>query len=111
MQISPPFASQIARQATADAVVPAGQATDMERLALALLTCSEKCELEAGLVVHITPALTVDGLAGLAGLGEYSVVLLLDYLLETGFVARRRQRLVLAQPEALYRLALGAAPQ
>jgi hypothetical protein len=110
MQISSPFASSATRTAVADAAVPAGQATDMERLALALLTCSLKCEIEAGLVVNITPALSVEALAGLAGLGEYSTALLLEYLLESGFVARRRQRLVLAQPEVLYRLALGAAP-
>jgi len=111
MQISSPFASQSARQLATDAVVPAGQATDMERLALALLSCAEKCEIEAGLTLHITPALSVEALAGLAGVGDYSTALLLDYLLEAGFVARRRQRFMLAQPEALYRLALGAKPQ
>jgi len=111
MQISSPIASQSARQPATDAVVPAGQATDMERLALALLSCAEKCEIEAGLTLHITPALSVEALAGLAGVGDYSTALLLDYLLEAGFVARRRQRFMLAQPEALYRLALGAKPQ
>ena len=96
--------------AAADAVVPAGFATDMERLALALLNCAEKCEIEAGLVLHITPALPLEALGGLAGLGDYSVALLVDYLLTAGIVAWRRQRLLLSQPEALYRLALGAAP-
>jgi hypothetical protein len=110
MLTSPSFAIQATRPVTADAAMPAAQATDMERLALALLGCAEKCEIEAGLALHITPPLSAEALASLAGLGEYSAALLLDYLLEAGFVARRRQRFLLAQPEALYRLALGMTP-
>jgi hypothetical protein len=110
MQITSPFATPATRTVTADAAVPRTQATDMERLALALLTCAEKCEIEAGLAMHITPPLSAEALAGLAGLGEYSTALLLDYLLEAGFVTRRRQRFILAQPAALYSLALGAPP-
>lgn len=110
MQITSPFLTPASRELTADAAVPAAQATDMERLALALLNCAEKCEIEAGLVMHITRPISVEALAGLAGLGEYSAALLLNYLLEAGFVARRRSRFILAQPAALYRLALGAAP-
>lgn len=97
-------------QLPADAAVPAELAPDMERLALALLNCAEKHEIEAGLVLHITPALPLETLAGLAGLGDYSAALLLDYLLGAGVIARRRARLLLANPAALYRLALGAEP-
>jgi len=110
MQIISPFAIPATRPATADAALPAAQASEMERLALAMLQCAEKLEIEAGLVLQITPALSVEGLVALAGLGEYSTALLLDYMLAAGFVARRRQRFVLAQPEALHRLALGVAP-
>ena len=104
------FATSPARQSAADAALPAAQASDMERLALAMLQSAEKLEIEAGLVLQVTPALSVEGLAALAGLGEYGTALLLDYMLEAGFVARRRQRFVLARPEALHRLALGVAP-
>jgi hypothetical protein len=97
-------------RAPADAAVSAHDATDMERLALTLLNCAEKCEIEAGLVLHVTPPLTVEALASMAGLDAYSVVLLLEFMLEAGYVTRRRQRLLLASPAALYRLALGAAP-
>lgn len=110
MQTNSPFATPVRQPATADAAMPVAIATDMERLALALLNVVETCEIEAGLAVHITPALSVETLAGLAGLNEYSVALLLDYLVEAGFVASWRGRLLLSQPEALYRLALGAAP-
>lgn len=110
MLSSSPFATPPARPVEADAALPAAQASDMERLALALLRCAEKIEIEAGLVLHITPALTVEALAALAGLGDYSVALLLEYLLDSGFVTRRRARFVLAQPASLHRLALGAAP-
>lgn len=94
----------------ADAPLPAGFATDMERLALALLNGAERCEIEAGLVLHVTPPLTAEALGNLAGIGGYSAALLVEYLLTAGFVARRRQRLVLANLDALYRLALGTAP-
>jgi hypothetical protein len=110
MQITSPFSASVSRQVTADAAVPAAQATDMERLALALLSCADKCEIEAGLVVQITPPLSAEALARLAGLSEYSAALLLGYLLEAGFVGRWRNRFILAQPAPLYRLALGAAP-
>jgi hypothetical protein len=110
MQIVTPFATPATRPLTADAELPAAQATDMERLALALLGCAQKYEIEAGLVVQITPVLTVEGLAGLAGIGEYSTALLLDYLFSAGIITQRRQRLLLTQPAALHRLALGAAP-
>lgn len=105
-----PFPTISARHANADVALPVAQASEMERLALAMLQCAERLEIEAGLVLQITPALSVEGLAALAGLGEYSTALLLDYMLEAGFVARRRQRFVLVQPEALHRLALGVAP-
>jgi hypothetical protein len=94
----------------AERTVPAGFATDMERLALVLLNSAEKFEVEAGLTLQITPALTAEELASLAGIGAYSAGLLLEYLLEACFIARRRQRFVLARPEVLYRLALGGAP-
>jgi hypothetical protein len=110
MQIIAPFVSPAAQPVAADAVVPSSLASDMELLALALLNTAEKCEIEAGLVLQITPALTIEGLAALAGLGEYGTALLLDYLIGAGVVAWRRQRLLLARPEALYRLALGVAP-
>lgn len=93
-----------------DARLPPTQATDMERLALALLGCAQKCEIEAGLVVQITPALTLEACARLAGIGDYSAALLVEYLLEAGIVIRRRQRFLLVQPAGLQRLALGAAP-
>jgi hypothetical protein len=110
MLTSSPFASPQTRPVTADAALPVAAATDMERLALAMLQCAEKYEIEMGLVLQITPALPVEALARLAGLSVCGAALLLDYMLEAGFVARRRQRFVLAQPEALHRLALGVAP-
>ncbi|HYP62852.1 MAG TPA: hypothetical protein VEQ16_03140 [Acidocella sp.] len=110
MQTVTQFATPVTRPLTADAAMPVAQATDMERLALALLGCAEKYEIEAGLVVQITPPLSMEGLAGLAGIGEYSTALLLDYLLSAGVIVQRRQRLLLAQPAALHQLALGAAP-
>ena len=69
-----PFPTISARHANADVALPVAQASEMERLALAMLQCAERLEIEAG------------------------------------FVARRRQRFVLVQPEALHRLALGVAP-
>jgi hypothetical protein len=110
MQIVSPFALSATRPVRADAALPVAQASEMERLALAMLQCAERLEIEAGLVLQITPVLPVEGLAALAGVGEHSTALLLEYLLEAGFVARRRQRFVLAQPEALHCLALGVAP-
>ena len=110
MQTSPSFPAPAAIPVIADSAVPVRLVTDMERLALALLRSAEKHEIEAGLVVHITPSLSVEAVAALSGIGDYSAGLMLDYLLEAGFLARRRQRFVLASPAALYRLAIGAAP-
>jgi hypothetical protein len=104
------FPIPAARQATADAELAPDQATDMERLSLALLRLAAKCEVEAGLILRITPTLPVASLAKFAGVEEERVAGLLDYLLEAGFLAHRRQRLVLTRPEALCRLALGAPP-
>jgi hypothetical protein len=110
MLTSSPSAAKTASPAAADSAVPAERVTDMERLALALLKCAEKFEVEAGLAMQVTPALSVEELAGLAGIGDYSAGLMLEYLLEGGFITRRRQRFVLHMPQALYRLALGAKP-
>ncbi len=110
MQTVSPFVIKVIHSVAADTALPAAHASEMERLALAMLQCAEKLEIEAGLILQITPALSVEGLAALAGLGEYSTALLLNYMLEAGFVARRRQRFVLTQPEALHRLALGVPP-
>ena len=104
------FPVPASRPVAADSAVPVQAVTDMERLALVLLQTAGRHEIEAGLVLHITPALLVEELAALAGIGGYGAGLLLDYLMEAGFVLRRRQRFVLADPAALYRLALGAAP-
>lgn len=110
MQTASPFATPVRQQVASDAVLPAEIATEMERLALAVLNAAQICEIEAGLQVHVTPSMSVETLAGLARLDDFSTALLLDVLLEAGFVSWRRQRLLLTRPEALYRLALGAAP-
>jgi hypothetical protein len=83
--------------------------TDMERLALALLQAAQCFEIEAGLLIRVTPVLSLEALASLAGIEAGSAALLLDYMLEAGFVSKRPQRFVLSAPEALYKLALGAA--
>jgi len=111
MRTSSPLANGgVAPPAAADIAVPAGLGADMERLALALLNSAERLEIEAGLELQITPPLAVEELAALAGIGDYSAGLMLEYLLEEGYIAHRRQRILLANPRALYRLALGAAP-
>jgi CRP-like cAMP-binding protein len=91
----------------ADCAVPAHLSTNVERLALALLNLAEPFEVEAGLTLHITPAVTLEELARLAG-GTASIVgLLLEQLIRDGAVVQRRQRLVLSNPVALHSLALG----
>ena len=110
MLTTSPFTTIVASSAPADSAVPPDRGTDMERLALALLKCAERFEVEAGLVMQVTPPFSVEELAALAGIGDYSAGLMLEYLLEGGFITRHRRRFVLHMPQALYRLALGAKP-
>lgn len=108
MQLSASHVLPASPNAAAPLPCQAGAGTAMECLALALLQIAERHEMEAGLSLHITPPLAMAVLAGLAGLAEMLAASLLDELVAAGFVQRRRQRLVVAQPAALYRLALGA---
>ncbi|MDD2704632.1 MAG: helix-turn-helix domain-containing protein [Acidocella sp.] len=91
--------------------MPAHLGTAVERLALTLLNLAEAFEVEAGLTVHITPALAPEELAALAGGTARTVALLLEQLCKDGVVFQRRRRLVLSNPAALHMLALGQVPE
>lgn len=83
--------------------------TDMERLALALLQAAQCFEIEAGLLIRVTPVMSLEALASLAGIEADSAARLVHALLQAGILSKRPQRFVLSAPEAVYRLALGAA--
>lgn len=92
---------------TPDCAAPATHGTTVERLALTLLNLAERFEVEPGVELLITPSVTLDKLAALAGGTSHTAGLLLGHWLEGGVVAWRRQRLLLWNAPALYRLALG----
>jgi|GEM_PF-5313122 CRP-like cAMP-binding protein len=91
--------------------MPAHLGTTVERLALTLLNLAEAFEVEAGLTIHITPALALEELAALAGGTAQTVALLLEQFIREGVLLQRRQRLALCNPAALHMLALGQVPE
>lgn len=111
MQVSPSsrFAASTAL-VTPDCAALPEHGTTVERLALTLLNLAERFEVEPGVELFITPSVTLDELAALAGGTSHTAVLLLGHWLEEGIVAWRRQRLLLWNAPALYRLALGSSP-
>ncbi len=111
MQVSPsPRSSAHTALVTPDCAAPPVLGTTVERLALTLLNLAERYEVEPGVELFITPSVTLDELATLAGGTSHTAGLLLAHWLEEGIVAWRRQRLLLWKAPALYRLALGSPP-
>jgi len=111
MQVNPsPPPSIPTAQVTPDCVAPPVFGTTVERLALTLLNLAERFEVEPGVELFITPSVKLDELAALAGGTSHTAGLLLAHWLEEGIVAWRRQRLLLWNAPALYRLALGSPP-
>ena len=111
MQVSPsPRSSAHATPVTPDCAAPPVFGTTVERLALTLLNLAERVEIEPGAELLITPSITLDELATLAGGTSHTAGLLLAHWIEEGIVAWRRQRLLLWNAPALYQLALGASP-
>jgi CRP-like cAMP-binding protein len=111
MQVSPSprFAASTAT-VTPDCAAPSVLGTTVERLALTLLNLAERFEVEPGVELLITPSVTLDELAALAGGTSHTAGLLLAHWLEEGIVAWRRQRLLLWNAPTLYQLALGSSP-
>jgi hypothetical protein len=108
MQATPrPLPPVSASPAASDCAAPPEHGTTVERLALALLNLAERFEVEPGVELFITPSVTLTELAALAGGTSHTAGLLLGHWLEEGIVAWRRQRLLLWNAPALYRLALG----
>ena len=108
MQVSPsPRSSAHTTPVTQDCAAPPVFDTAVERLALTLLNLAERVEIEPGAELLITPSITLDELAALAGGTSHTAGLLLAQWMEEGIVAWRRQRLLLWNAPALYRLALG----
>jgi len=108
MQVSPSSRSSAhTTPVTPDRAAPPVFGTTVERLALTLLNLAERFEVEPGVELLITPSVTLDELAALADGTSHTAGLLLAQWVEEGIVAWRRQRLLLWNAPALYRLALG----